>query len=183
MTGLRKGEIVALRWRDIDWGASRVRVRQNYVRGQFGTPKSRRSARSVPMADAVGGELDRLSKNSRFTGPDDLVFAHPATGGPLTKANMSRRFQKALKAAELEPHRFHDLRHTFGTRMAAVGTPLRTLQEWMGHRDIATTQRYADYCPDDGEADMIAKAFTRERGEIVATISADLTAPQSTQAQ
>jgi integrase len=183
MTGLRKGEIVALRWRDIDWGASRVRVRQNYVRGQFGTPKSRRSTRSVPMADQVGGELDRLSKTSRFTGPDDLVFAHPVTGGTLAKANMSRRFQKALKAAELEQHRFHDLRHTFGTRMAAVGTPLRTLQEWMGHRDIATTQRYADYCPGSGEADLIAKAFTTERGDIVATISAALAAPQSTQAQ
>jgi integrase len=81
MTGLRKGELVALRWRDVDWAASRIRVRQNYVRGEFGSPKSRRSTRSVPMADAVGGELDRLSKASRFTTPDDLVFAHPATGG------------------------------------------------------------------------------------------------------
>lgn len=182
MTGLRKGELVALRWRDIDWTASRIRVRQNYVRGQFGSPKSRRSTRSVSMADEVGGELDRLSKASRFTGSDDLVFAHPMTGGPLAKANMSRRFAKALKVAGLEPHRFHDLRHTFGTRMAAVGTPLRTLQEWTGHRDIATTQRYADYMPGTGEADLIAAAFAPDdRGDNVATISADLTAPQSTQ--
>jgi integrase len=180
MTGLRKGELVALRWRDIDWGASRIRVRQNYVRGQFGTPKSRRSTRSVPMADAVGGELDRLSRTTRYIGPDDLVFAHPATGGPLAKANMSRRFRKALTAAELEPHRFHDLRHTFGRRMAAAGTPLTTLKEWMGHRDIATTQRYADYQPSGREADLIAAAFTDERGDNAATISADLTAPQST---
>jgi site-specific recombinase XerD len=42
-----------------------------------------------------------------------------------------------------EHHRFHDLRHTFGTAMAAAGVPMRTLQEWMGHRDIQTTQRYA----------------------------------------
>ena len=50
MTGLRKGELVALRWRDVDWPAARIRVRQNYVRGEFGTPKSKRSTRSVPMA-------------------------------------------------------------------------------------------------------------------------------------
>ena len=58
--------------------------------------------------------------------------------------------RKALKAAKLdESHRFHDLRHTFGTRMAAAGVPMRTLQEWMGHRDLATTQLYADYAPSD----------------------------------
>ena len=70
--------------------------------------------------------------------------------------------RKALEAAQLdERHRFHDLRHTFGTRMAAAGVPLRTLQEWMGHRDIATTQRYADYAPSAREAEMVAAAFAR----------------------
>lgn len=162
MTGLRKGELVALRWRDVDWPAARIRVRQNYVRGEFGTPKSKRSTRSVPMADEVGGELERLFKGSRFQGDGDLVFAHPTTGDPLPKANVTRRFRKALKAAGLDDsHRFHDLRHTFGTRMAAAGVPLRTLQEWMGHRDLTTTQIYADYAPSSQEAAMIAAAFDR----------------------
>jgi integrase len=62
MSGLRQGELLALRWRDVDWPAGRIRVRQNYVRGEFGTPKSRRSTRSVPMVDRVAGELDRLYK-------------------------------------------------------------------------------------------------------------------------
>ena len=53
MTGLRKGELLALRWKDVDWGAGRIRIRQNYVRGEFGTPKSKRSTRSVPLADEV----------------------------------------------------------------------------------------------------------------------------------
>jgi hypothetical protein len=44
--------------------------------------------------------------------------------------------------------RFHDLRHTFGTHMAAAGAPLRAIQEWMGHRDHSTTQIYADHAPD-----------------------------------
>jgi integrase len=53
MTRLRLGELVALRWRDVDWTAGRTRIRQNYVRGRYGTPKSRRSTRSVPMTDEV----------------------------------------------------------------------------------------------------------------------------------
>jgi integrase len=162
MTGLRKGELLALRWRDVDWPAGRIRVRQNYVRGEFGTPKSKRSTRSVPMADQVGGELERLFQTSRWQGDGDLVFAHPATGAPLPKANVTRRMRSALRAAGLDDaHRFHDLRHTFGTRMAAAGVPPRTLQEWMGHRDLATTQRYADYAPSAHEAEMVAAAFGR----------------------
>lgn len=160
MTGLRQGELVALRWRDVDWPAARIRVRQNYVRGQYGTPKSKRSTRSVPMADEVAGELERLFQRSRWQGDDDLVFAHPQTGGPLPKANITRRMRAALKAADLDTaHRFHDLRHTFGTRMAAAGTPIRTLQEWLGHRDLSTTQRYADYAPSAHEAAFVAAAF------------------------
>ena len=58
MTGLRQGELVALRWRDIDWSAKVVRVRRNYTRGEWGTPKSRRSSRAVPLADRAAGELD-----------------------------------------------------------------------------------------------------------------------------
>ena len=65
-------------------------------------------------------------------------------------------------------------RHTFGTRMAAVGTPIRTLQEWLGHKDLATTQRYVDYAPGTGDADLIAAAFTgTTRGQSEPT-SADL---------
>jgi integrase len=159
-TGLRHGEWIGLRWRDVDWTAMRIRVRQNHVLGEFGTPKSKRSTRSVPMAAEVGGELERLFKQSQYQGDDDLVFADPHTGGPLSKAANNRRFRKALKAAKLdETHRIHDLRHTFGTRCAAAGVPMRTLQEWMGHRDIATTQRYADYAPSAREAELIAAAF------------------------
>lgn len=162
MTGLRAGELIALRWRDVDWPAARVRVRQNYVLGKFGTPKSKRSTRSVPMADAVGAALDRHVQASTRQGDDDLVFPHPVTGEPLSKHQNLRRFRRALKAARLdESHVFHDLRHTFGTQMAAVGTPMRTLQEWMGHRDLTTTQRYADYAPSGREAELIGAAFGR----------------------
>jgi len=159
-TGLRQGELIALRWRDVDWVAGRVRVRQNYVLGEFGTPKSKRSTRSVPLHDHVAGELERLFKSSGEPDDEHLVFADPVTGGPQNNAALLRRYRKALRAAQLdEAHRFHDLRHTFGTRMAAAGVPMRTLQEWMGHRDISTTQRYADYAPSPHEAALVAAAF------------------------
>jgi integrase len=162
MTGLRSGELIALRWRDVDWPASAIRVRSNYVCGEFGSPKSKRSTRSVPMADQVAGELERYYQASGEPAEGELVFPSPKSGGPLDKSAALRRMRRALKAARLdEGHRFHDLRHTFGTAMAAAGVPMRTLQEWMGHRDIQTTQRYADYAPRTRDAELVAAAFAR----------------------
>jgi integrase len=159
MTGLRLGELLAVRWRDVDWAAGVIRVRRNFVRGRYGTPKSRRSSRAVPMADEVGGVLDRLYKASRYQGDDDPVFAHPISGGAISKPNVTRRLHKALEDAGLEDHVFHDLRHTFGTTMAAAGVPMRTLQEWMGHKHMSTTERYADYAPRAAEGALITEAF------------------------
>ena len=174
MTGLRQGELLALRWRDVDWPAARLRVRRNYVRGHWGTPKSRRGSRSVPMVDRVAGELERHFQRSAFQGDEDLVFAHPQSGEVLDHSALVRRYKKALRAAGVREVHFNDLRHTFGTRMAAAGVPLRTLQEWMGHRDFKTTLIYADYAPSAHETEMAERAFaTRsERG-------ADLEAPAS----
>jgi integrase len=163
MTGLRLGELLALRWMDVDWTAARIRIRQNYVMGQFGTPKSKRSTRSVPLADAVGGALERHFQHSRFQTDDALVFGHPVTGAPMYRQGVTRRLHRALRAAGLDDHVFHDLRHTFGTRMAAAGVAMRTLQEWMGHRDIATTQRYSDYAPSPHEAAFVEAAFGNAR--------------------
>ncbi len=166
MTGLRQGELFALRWRDIDWHAMRVRVRRSYARkragreAQFGRPKSKRSSRSVPMHDRVAHELEVHFQRSAYKADSDLVFAHPSTGGPLDSSNVLGRLRKTLAAAELRRIRFHDLRHTFGTRMAAAGVPIRTLQEWMGHRDIKTTMIYADYSPSDQERELVERAFS-----------------------
>ena len=66
MTGLRRGELLALRWQDIDRSAGLVRVRRNFTRGRFGTPKSRRSSRAVPLAARVGRELQRHFERTAF---------------------------------------------------------------------------------------------------------------------
>jgi integrase len=158
MTGLRQGELVALRWRDVDWTAGLIRVRRNYTRGLFGTPKSRRSSRAVPMADRVATELEHHFQRSYYQDDDDLVFCHPDTGNPYDASKLRQRFKRAVKRAGVRDVRFHDLRHTFGTRMAGVGVPMRSLQEWMGHADLTTTLRYADYSPDQAQGARYAEA-------------------------
>jgi integrase len=171
MSGLRQGELLALRWMDIDWTAQRVRVRRNYVRGRFGTPKSRRSSRAVPLADRVAGELERLFKASAHQSDDDLVFCHPHTGNPLDRSQVLKRFKQALNRAGVREARFHDLRHTFGTRIAAAGVPMRTLQEWMGHRDYRTTLIYADYAPAPNEVDLVNAGFAPHGHQTVIKLS------------
>jgi integrase len=159
MTGLRQGELLALRWRDVDWLAERLRVRRSFVRGEFGTPKSHRSSRSVPLADRVAAELDAHHRTTAYGADDDLVFGHPHLGTPMERSRLLKRYKAAAKAAGIRDVRFHDLRHTFGTRMAAAGVPMRTLQEWMGHRDYKTTLIYADYAPIAHERELVERAF------------------------
>lgn len=157
--GLRQGELIALRWRDVDWTAGAVRVRRNYTRKTWGTPKSRRSSRAVPLIARTAVALDRLFQESLWTGDEDLVFAHPVLGTVLDASKVRKRFKRALNDGGVRAVRFHDLRHTFGTQAAAVGVPLRTLQEWMGHRDFKTTLIYADYAPRSEEREMMERAF------------------------
>jgi len=166
MTGMRQGELLALRWRDVDWQAKRIRVRRNYTRGHWSTPKSRSGERAVPLSRRVAEELLVHQRRSRFREEDDLVFANPLSGEVLPHSPLGRRFKKALKAAGVRKVRFHDLRHTFGTRIAAAGVPMRVLQEWMGHRDYRTTLIYADYEPGDKESDLVDAAFSSGPKEI-----------------
>lgn len=160
MTGMRRGELLALRWQDVDWENRLIRVRRNYTKGEFGTPKSRRSSRSVPLADRVASALRRHFEGTRYKDDIDLVFGRPNSGTVLDPSKLRKRFISAARRAGLRPVRFHDLRHTFGTRMASAGAPLRAVQEWMGHSDYRTTSLYADYAPDLSQgAHWAARAF------------------------
>ena len=159
MTGMRQGELLALRWQDVDWSAQRIRVRRSFVHGEFTNPKSKRSSRSVPLATRVARELDELHRLSGYQTDEDLVFAHPHTGKPIDRSKLLKRFKAALRRGGVREARFHDLRHTFGTRMAAAGVPMRTLQEFMGHRDFKTTLIYADYAPSKRDLEYVEDAF------------------------
>ena len=161
MTGLRQSELLGLRWRDVDWTVQRIRVRNTFVRGEHSTEgKSDLSTRrSVPMADRLAAELDRWSKRTLYNADDDLVFAHPQKGTPIDRSKVTKRFQAACRDAGVRVVKFHDLRHTFATRLAASGRPLRTIQEFLGHADSKTTQIYAHYAPSEHEVQMVNEAF------------------------
>lgn len=89
----------------------------------------------------------------------ELVFCHAESGKPLDRSKLVRRFKQAIERAEVRAITFHELRHTFGTRMAAAGVPLRTIQHWMGYADPKTTQVYAHFQPSAAEAEIVEAAF------------------------
>jgi integrase len=109
------------------------------------------------LAPDVSSALARLAAREAWTGDDDLVFPS-VTGGYLDPSALSKRYRLALRRAELRPLRFHDLRHTFGTRMIAKAD-IRRVQEWMGHADVATTMKYLHYVERPDEAELVAAAF------------------------
>jgi integrase len=155
-TGLRMGELLALRWRDVDFAGSTVRVRASFYNGHLTTPKSGK-VRAVPLAPDVATALAHLGRRENWVGDDDIVFAGEG-GDHLDASALRRRYKAALAAAGLRPLRFHDLRHTFGTRMIAKAD-IRRVQEWMGHADIQTTMRYLHFAPRAEDARLVAEAF------------------------
>jgi integrase len=139
-TGVRQSELLGMRWRDIDAVAQRVRIRNAWVRGEnSGEGKSDLStSRLVPMTDRLALELRKWRLRTVFGDDDELVFGHPELGTPLDRTKVTRRFKKACREAGVRVIRFHDLRHTFATTLAAAGVPLRTIAEYLGHADLKT---------------------------------------------
>ena len=156
-TGLRRGELVALRWRDVDFARSHIRVRASYSEGYLTGPKSGKM-RSVPMAPDVASTLARLGQRGAWTADDDLVFPGQ-TGSYLDGSALYRRYKLALKRAGLRDLRFHDLRHTFGTQVIATASILQ-VKAWMGHADVDTTMRYLHFAPSAQDAELVARAFS-----------------------
>src|SRR5918997_1935607 len=155
-TGLRLGELLGLRWEDVDFEADTIRVQRNWTAGREGTPKSGRG-RAVPMMEEVAQALARHGQREWFTGDQDLVFCDPI-GRHLGYASLSRRYKETLTRAKLRPLRFHDLRHTFGTHAIRLADP-REVMEWMDHADLQTTQKYLAYKPRGDAARRLSAAF------------------------
>jgi integrase len=156
-TGLRQGELLALRWRDVDFGLELIRVRANFTHGREGTPKSGHE-RAVPMMPEVAQVLANLGQRDRFSAPADLVFCS-RLGGHLSPKHLGARYRTALDTAGLRRLRFHDLRHTFGTHAIRAADP-REVMEWMGHADLKTTQIYLTYKPKADAARRLSEAFS-----------------------
>ena len=144
-TALRRGELLALRWQDVELLDGRLQVRQAYVRGEFQTPKSRSSRRTLDLGPRAVGVLGEAYEESRYRADECLVFCHPALGTPLDPSKLAREYMRpALARAKItKPFRpWHDLRHTSLTHEAAAGNPQAYLQLKAGHSQGTITERY-----------------------------------------
>jgi integrase len=156
-TGLRLGELVALRRRDVDLDRRVLRVRASWSGHELTFPKTGK-VRSVPIAPQVADALTALPVGA----PGELVF--PGQHGSYAdRSALRRRYRAAQRAAGLRPLRFHDLRYTFATTMVGH-TSIRRVQEWMGHSDLHSTMRYLHYTPRDDDARLVAEAFRQTTG-------------------
>lgn len=158
-TGMRQGELLGLRWEDVDLFAGKVNVRQSIVRGRVGPTKSGRS-REVPLSSEARGVL-KAHRHLR----GELVFCD-AAGHALTKGECKHPLWAACKRAGLRRVGWHVLRHTFASHLVMRGVPLKAIQELLGHATIAMTMRYAHLGP---EVSRAAVELLDRRGIVVAS--------------
>ncbi len=167
--GLRLGELLALRWHDVDFASSALTVARAMSAGEETSTKSGR-VRRVPMADQAAAALDRMSRRERYTGPNDFVFCN-VYGRALDDSALRRRYRRAQAAAGVRPLHFHGLRHTFGSLLAMRGVDVVTIQKAMGHSALATTSRYLHARPASEQAHVFTRAF-RSAAAVEAEVAA-----------
>jgi integrase len=139
LTGLRQGEIFALRWSDIDWQQSQVQVRRTFNHGEFYSPKSAASSRKVDISPTLRRQLKEWRIASEYSKDSDLVFPSSA-GTPLSPANVtSRHFKPALQRAGIEYRKFHTFRHTFASLLLEQGENIRYISGQLGHSSTSLT--------------------------------------------
>jgi integrase len=159
-TGCRRGEILALQWRDVDLEKGEVRVRAENSKTRAG--------RSIPVPVAVRTALEavRGSQDVRQLDREDHAFQLP-DGEPWTPGAVRKEFEAAVERCKALPSdkaaqlRFHDLRHTYASVAVQAGVPIHTVSRMLGHASLHMTMRYAHLCPDDRRkaADAIGAAL------------------------
>ncbi len=155
--GFRIGEILALKWQDIDYFNSTLAVQRTYTDNhRIGTPKTKSSRRTLPLRNNIKEAFRRQEKRSRLLG--EWVFVHPITNNRFRNPGVFRRmFHRILKLAGLRDRGANQLRHTFATLSIASGENITWVSRMMGHKNVSMTlERYNKYIPDltryDGSA-------------------------------
>lgn len=158
MTGLREGELLGLRWPDVDFNKREIQVRQQSQRDGLRELKTKNARRNVPIPQPLVRELMEW-KLQCPKGDHSLVFPN-GNGNPENPSNLLRRgFYPALRKAKVRQIRFHDLRHCYVSALIASGVNIKVIQHLVGHADIGTTLNvYGHLLPDstDGIADALA---------------------------
>ncbi len=148
MTGLRIGELLALRWQDIDLQKGFLSVNQTVYEGHFDEPKSKRSKRRIPLGPKCVEILAALKRTEAT--PSTLVFS-ARNGSPLSRRNLlNRQLKPAAKALKLTGVNWHWFRHAHATLLDSTGTPIGTTQALLGHSSSEiTAETYIHSVPAD----------------------------------
>ena len=176
-TGLRQGELLGLRWGDLDLKDGQLHVRRQFTRGAFAPLKTEYARRKIPLPPSLIREL-RKWKLACPTGLHDLVFPN-SKGNPESPANLLKRsFYPALRQAKIRRIRFHDLRHSYVSTLIEYGvTNIKRLQMLLGHSSaMITLDTYTHLLPDtdDGIAAAAESALFNKGGS--KTVAVDTTA-------
>lgn len=132
-TGMRQGEIINLMWSDVDLFRRTATIHKT----------KNKEKRTIPLNQTV---MELLKAKGRVVSITGHVFTQD--GDRSTKREIQRQFSTALKRTGIISFRFHDLRHTFATRLAQSGVDIYTIAKLLGHKDIRMTQRYAHHYPE-----------------------------------
>jgi integrase len=165
--GLRRGELQALRWDDVDLATGVLRIERAWdVREGSIEPKSRAGRRKVPIAAVL---REQLIRHKQRRGSDGLVFGRP-DGKAFDGSTVDARAKASWREARLEPITLHEARHTFASLMIAAGVNAKALATYMGHASVTITyDRYGHLMPgnEDEAAALLdaylARADTRAR--------------------
>ena len=159
-TGMRKGEILGLKWEDIDFKAKRISVNRQVYRTDEGLTlkrvKTKAGERVIPINDVMIQKLQKQKEQqetiaemlNKEYNKYNLVNINSA-GNPISPRNAYRLFKRLTKEIDVEQIRFHDLRHTFSTLFLQNGGNIKTLQQILGHASISTTMDTYSHVTDE----------------------------------
>jgi integrase len=155
-TGMRRGELCALDWSDIDLEHGFINVHRRLYRGVIDVPKSNRG-RHIPLSADLATHLAQVGHKS------GLVFTS-VHGRPLSNGTLARGIERICRRTGLRHIGWHALRHTFASQLASEGVPLPAVQQLMGHSSITMTMRYAHLAPSAlrGAVDVLERAEQKE---------------------
>ena len=151
-TGLRRGDLFELEWRHVDFELKHIRKVISKIRHtKFG-----KMAKTIPLSDEAFLVMEKWQKQTKGEG---LIFPNSKTGAPLK--DIKKAWSGILKGAEIQDFRFHDLRHSFASKLVMAGIDLNTVRELMCHSDIKMTLVYAHLSPGHKE-NAIDRVFNQK---------------------
>jgi len=138
MSGARQGELLGLKWSDVDWKNSQIHIQRTYNNGTWYDVKTKASNRKIDLGPSMMGDLKKWKLACK---PNDMNLIFPnKVGKPINHSNMRfRYFYPALEDSGIEKIRFHDLRHTYASLLIEQGENIKYIQSQLGHSSPTVT--------------------------------------------